>query len=86
MSNMKNATVREVQHNLSAFLDRVERGEQVGITRRGRIVARLLPPAPKRRKAKWPDFAARMRRLFPGGHPRGEPPSEIIRRTREERF
>jgi len=86
MSNMKTASIREAQHGLRALLDRVERGEEVAVTRRGRIVARLLPPAPKFRKLAWPDFAARMRRNFPDGVPRGEPASRIIRAQREDRL
>ena len=86
MSDMKTVTVRDAQHGLSALLERVRRGEQVTITRRGQVVARLVPPAPRRKKVEWPDFAARMKRLFPAGSPPGEPPSEVIRRMREERF
>jgi prevent-host-death family protein len=33
----------EAKTKLSALLDRVERGEEVVITRRGKVVARLVP-------------------------------------------
>jgi prevent-host-death family protein len=33
----------EAKTHLAALLDRVERGEEIEITRRGRIVARLVP-------------------------------------------
>ncbi|MBY0335002.1 MAG: type II toxin-antitoxin system prevent-host-death family antitoxin [Acetobacteraceae bacterium] len=36
----------EAKTHLSALLDRVERGEEITITRRGRAVARLVAPAP----------------------------------------
>ena len=86
MSNMKTVTVREVQHRLGSLLDRVERGEPLTITRRGRVVARLVPASARRGRVEWPDFEARMKRLFPDGPPSGEPASDLIRRMREERF
>ena len=82
---MRRATVREVQHGLGGLLDRVERGEEITVTRRGRVVARLVPAREQTRKVEWPDFAARMKRLFPAGSPRGKPPSELIAEDREER-
>ena len=36
----------EARNKLGQLLDRVEAGEEVVITRRGRIVARLVPPRP----------------------------------------
>ena len=36
---------------LAAPLDRVERGEQVVITRHGRRVARMIPDAPRQNRA-----------------------------------
>jgi len=38
---MKTATITEIKNRLSAFLDRVKRGESILITDRGRPVARL---------------------------------------------
>lgn len=37
------ATARELNQQSSALLDRVERGEEVTVTRNGRAVARLVP-------------------------------------------
>jgi prevent-host-death family protein len=37
--------VRELQANLSAFLDRVKAGEEIVITERGKRVARLVGPS-----------------------------------------
>lgn len=85
MSNMKSATVRELQHHLSALLERVGRGEEITITKRGKTVARLVPAAPRRARVQWPDSAARMKRLFPAGPPPGQPPSEIVSEMRGDR-
>ncbi|WP_219414980.1 type II toxin-antitoxin system Phd/YefM family antitoxin [Pseudonocardia nigra] len=35
--------VRELRERLSSFLDRVQRGEQIEVTERGRPVAMLVP-------------------------------------------
>lgn len=42
---MKEVSVTELRQNLQAFLARVERGQRLRITSRGRIVAEITPPA-----------------------------------------
>ena len=42
---MKTMTVREVQHNLRKVLRWIEDGELVAVSRRNRIVAKIVPPA-----------------------------------------
>jgi len=63
---MKTATVRQVRHDFGTVLDWVEEGEQVEISKRGKIVALLSPPpVPKPTKPKKrPDFAARLKRIY----------------------
>lgn len=39
----------EAKTHLSALLAEVEQGEEVEITKHGRVVARLVPPAPAKR-------------------------------------
>ncbi len=51
--------------NFSALLERVERGEQIVITRRGKPVARLMPIATAR-KVKVSDAMAKLRELRKG--------------------
>ena len=63
MYDVKQVTVRELQPEIRAILDRVERGESVEITRRRRPVARLVPAKPARPEP-WPDLAARARRVM----------------------
>ncbi len=44
----------EAKTKLSELLDRVERGEEIVITRRGKVIAKLVPPdvaEPKQKKA-----------------------------------
>lgn len=44
---MKTMPVVDVKAHLSAVLAEVESGEEVAITRHGKIVARLMPERPK---------------------------------------
>jgi antitoxin (DNA-binding transcriptional repressor) of toxin-antitoxin stability system len=82
MTHMKSASVREVQHNLSAVLDWVARGEEVQVTKRRRVVARLLPPEPL--IVATPDYCGRARKLW-GPRPKGKSLSETVSDARGER-
>lgn len=55
----------ETQHNLAKVLREVDAGHEVEITRRRKVVARLLPPR-RPEKAAFPDFKARARRTWGG--------------------
>lgn len=43
---MKSTTVRELRNNYSKVLKWVSKGEEVEVTRRGKVVAKVVPPAP----------------------------------------
>jgi antitoxin (DNA-binding transcriptional repressor) of toxin-antitoxin stability system len=79
---MKTATIREIQHNLSEVLSWVERGEEVQVLRRNKVVARLLPPQPQ--PSQSPDFVARARAVWGDGS-RGTALSAIVSESRGER-
>ena len=82
MSNMKTATVRQVQHQLREVLGWVAAGQSVQVMQRGRVVATVIPPE-KPTKPVMPDFTARLQADFPRGV-KGKPASEIISEQREE--
>ena len=63
MHDMKQVSVRNLQREIRAVLDRVEQGESIDITRRGRPVARLVPTTPAPPEP-WPDLAARARAVL----------------------
>ena len=65
---MKRATIRQVRHDFSTVLGWVGEGEQVEISKRGKIVALLSPPPSVKppRALKRPDLAARLK-LRDGG-------------------
>jgi len=79
---MKTATIRQMQHNLSEVLSWVEGGEEVQVLRRNKVVARLLPAAP--RMTEMPDFVSRARAVW-GERPRGAALSAISMEARGER-
>jgi prevent-host-death family protein len=83
MYDMKDVSVRELQREIKAILDRVERGESVAITRRGRPVARLVPAEPAGVEP-WPDLAARARHVM-GARRITPPPSRQLSDDRGER-
>jgi prevent-host-death family protein len=62
---MKTATVRELRNRFALISRWIEEGEQVTITKRGRVFARIVPhTAAKRRKLQMPDFVRRIERVF----------------------
>jgi len=73
----------ETQHNLARVLREVEAGHEVGITRRNKLVARLLPPA-GHAEVEWPDFVARARGVW-GGDWTGAPSADLLDEARGER-
>ncbi|MBI5766759.1 MAG: type II toxin-antitoxin system prevent-host-death family antitoxin [Verrucomicrobia bacterium] len=63
LSHMRTTTVRELRNNYSKVLKWVAKGEEVDVTRRGRIVAKVVPPAPpKALQVDWSQSAALGRR------------------------
>jgi prevent-host-death family protein len=42
---MNDVALFEAKNRLSELINRVEAGEEIAITRRGKVVARLVPPA-----------------------------------------
>jgi len=64
MSDMKTLSVREAQHGFAAMLDMVAGGEDIQITRRRKVVARVIPATRQTTKARWPDLMARLRKDF----------------------
>lgn len=78
---MLEINIKELRDQLAQFINQVEAGEEIAITRRGKVVARLLP-APKM-PPQFPDlteFRASIKL-------KGEGMSEtIIKERREARY
>jgi antitoxin (DNA-binding transcriptional repressor) of toxin-antitoxin stability system len=63
MYHMKKASIRDLRYRFSLVEALLRDGEEIQITKRKRVIARLLPPEPPR-KVKMPDFMARMKKIF----------------------
>ena len=62
---MTKATVRDLRYEFPSVLSRLEHGETIAITKRGKVVARLMPPLTnKKHKKTRPDFLARIREIY----------------------
>jgi antitoxin (DNA-binding transcriptional repressor) of toxin-antitoxin stability system len=55
---MKTATVRELRNQYRQVLGWVEAGEEVKISKRGVVIARLVPEKPKSKRVDWSKSAA----------------------------
>jgi len=77
---MLEVNVKNARSNLSSLLDLVERGEEIIITRRGKKVARLVPPQTERTLPSLKEFRSSL-------SIRGKPMSQtVIDGRREERY
>ena len=64
---MKTATVRDLRNRFSRIAEWIEQGQQVEITRAGKVFARLVPaPPPKPHCFRMPDIMARLDQTFAG--------------------
>lgn len=79
---MTTCTVAQAKAHLSELLDRVEKGEELVITRRGKPVASLSPIRPAPRDPDWTAIRA-FRESLPTG---GSTATELVRASRESRF
>src|SRR5271163_3221963 len=57
-SIMKTATVRQLRNQYRSVLGWVEAGEEVTISKRGKVIARLVPEKAKSRQVDWAKSAA----------------------------
>ena len=84
MLDMRTASIRHVQHNLAAILKCVEAGEEVRVTRRHAVVARIVPERDEHR-VQHPDFVLRARQVW-RKVPRGTSLSRMVIDAREDRL
>jgi len=61
---MKTATVADLRNNFRRVSALIDNGESVNITRRGRIVARLVPPVAAAGKLVKPDWMAQIKEVW----------------------
>jgi antitoxin (DNA-binding transcriptional repressor) of toxin-antitoxin stability system len=84
MHHMKTASVRDLRYRFSVVEDLLRAGEEIQITKRKRVIGRLLPPEPSQ-PPQLPDFAARRKKIF-GTKRLKISGAQQISEDREERF
>jgi len=77
---MLTVTLAQAKAQLSELLNKVEAGEEVIITRRGKAVARIGPALQQRRPLPLDTLAA----LHAKGRPLERPSMELLRAERDE--
>ena len=85
---METATIRDVQHNLAAYVRKVEHGQEIKIMRRKQVVARLVPAGESlesTRKVNWKDMWEWRRKMWGDKPLPGKPISEIVYESRGDR-
>jgi antitoxin (DNA-binding transcriptional repressor) of toxin-antitoxin stability system len=80
---MKQVSIREVQHNLSQILKLTEKGEELQITRRGHVVARILPPKHDDKKVDWSGLYERALSIGAVASDSEETLSDIVIKSRD---
>ena len=83
MYHMAKASVRDLRYKFRAVEDLLRQGEEIEITKRRRIIARLVPESDKK-SPELPDFLARLKRIY--RRPLKVTGAEIITKDREDRF
>jgi prevent-host-death family protein len=63
---MTDVALFEAKNRLSELINRVEAGEEIAITRRGKVVARLVPPSPLDAARRARDAVAGLRKAREG--------------------
>ena len=78
---MRTVSVAEARRRLKALLDEVSSGHQVSVVRRGREVARLVPP--KRRRRRLPGLGPFRESIRVAGEPVSQ---TVVRARRDARY
>ena len=80
---MKKVSIMEAQHNLSKVLKQVEEGHGVYVTRRKKVVAKIVSPE-SGNDVQFPDFEQRARRTW-GGPWSGSSSEDLLNESRGDR-
>lgn len=63
MCHMNKASVRDLRYRFSVVENLLREGQEIQITKRKRVIARLLPPEPTV-PVQMPDFLARLKKIY----------------------
>lgn len=83
MYHMEKASIRDLRYQFRKVEALLNQGEEIQITKRKRVIARLIPERPKK-KPQIPDYLARLKRIYK--KPLKVTGAELISKDREDRF
>ena len=83
---METASVREIQHHLAIYLDKVSKGQEINILCRNRPIAWLIAikEENKGHKADWNSHRYELKKIFGRRKPSGKLMSDIVYDARGE--
>jgi antitoxin (DNA-binding transcriptional repressor) of toxin-antitoxin stability system len=84
MHHMKKASVRDLRYRFPEIERALNQGHAVEITKRKRLIARLVPAGQSAPRT-FPDFAARSKKIF-GKRKLKISGAELLRQERDEGF
>ncbi len=64
MCHVKTATVRDLRYRFPEIEARLRQGGEIQITKRKRVIARLVPAKPPRPRRRPPDFMAILKEIY----------------------
>lgn len=64
MYHMKRATVRDLRYDFPRVERLLAEGEPVEITKRNKVIGRLVPPEVEQKPVQIPDFLGRMKEIY----------------------
>jgi len=81
---MRTASLTDFRRRLNEIVRWIDAGEQIQITRRSRVIARVVPEDAANGAIEWPDFAGRARKIVPKA--KGAKMSDLVIEGRKERL
>lgn len=83
MYHMKSVSVRDLRYDFKKVEQLLSQGEEIQVTKRRHVIARLVPEKPAERPP-LPDFAARLKAIY-GDKVYETSGAELIRQDRDSR-
>jgi prevent-host-death family protein len=68
---MSRVGIRDLKNQLSRYLEDVEKGERIGVTRRGKVIAYLVPAGESKEAEKLAEMVREGLATWSGGTPKG---------------
>lgn len=84
MTDMRQVSVRSLQRETASILEIVSRGEEIVVTKRNKIIARILPPENYSKPPLSSDFKNRFSKALIQTKTGTQSPAEILRYSRGE--